>query len=271
MSLAAPGIKQLSAWPTASVVARSDQEARAIVDMTSSIDERQWRLPMRRDVAPMWPQDPGVQTFTRFFSWTLARQSMRRRSSPLICMASSTQMSTISKSSCFGTGSTRLQARRMVRIVAKPLALQEILAECLLALARLRQHVDEAQLQHLLGRSRPAILDKGACRLLADLADQVRIAAHARKEVEENFRQTELHAFLGDDDVVGDHRFEPAADGVAGDQCCGQHGQVHGVVVVVEDVDAAMRVLREPALVARPHAIAEEGEVAAEAEDALRL
>ena len=32
-----------------------------------------------------------------------------------------------------------------------------------------------------------------------------------------------------------------------------------------------MRVLREPVLVARPHAIAEEGEVAAEAEDALRL
>jgi hypothetical protein len=33
MSLAAPGIRLLSAWPTASVAARSDQEARAIVDM----------------------------------------------------------------------------------------------------------------------------------------------------------------------------------------------------------------------------------------------
>jgi hypothetical protein len=147
-------------------------------------------------------------------------------------------------------------------------AVVDVVAHRGLALAGLGQHVHDAHRVQLLGRVEAAGHDHLLRLHLADPAGQEAVGAHAGEEVEEDLGQAELHLPLGHDDVEGQRAFEAAAQRVTLHQRDGDDRRLEGLGIAVDRLDAEMAVAAQRRQVAVADLLREEGEVAAEVEDA---
>jgi hypothetical protein len=102
----------------------------------------------------------------------------------------------------------------------------------------------------------------------ADLAGEEAERPHAGEEAEQAFRQAELGAALGDDEIVGQRTFETAAQRIALDQGDRDDGQVHLDRAEVLRLDAGAGVFLQHDAILVPNQIGEEAQIATQVEDA---
>ena len=102
----------------------------------------------------------------------------------------------------------------------------------------------------------------------ADLAGEEAERAHAGEEAEQAFRQAELGAVLGDDEIVGQRAFEAAAERIALDEGDRDDRQVHLDRTLVLRLDAGLAVLLQHGPILVADQIGEDAQIAAEVEDA---
>ena len=104
-----------------------------------------------------------------------------------------------------------------------------------LAAASLADDVYQAERGHGVGAVAQTILDQRSGGALAEPAAEKAVAAHAREQVEQDLGHAELGAAFGDDDILGQHGLDAAADGVALDEGRGRDRQIERDVIVLNN------------------------------------
>ena len=157
-------------------------------------------------------------------------------------------------------------AERAQRVVPPAVAL-EIVAHRIWSLARLDHQVDQPHLLQLVGVVDPAAQHQLVRPRAVEPPAQQAVRPHPREKVEQDLRQTELGASLGDDHVAAQHGLEAAAQGIAMHHGDGEERQVALDQVVIDGVDAGVGVAPELGFGARADQPREQGEIAAEVPD----
>ena len=104
--------------------------------------------------------------------------------------------------------------------------------------------------------------------LRSQLPRQQTVRAHAGKQVEQDFGETQLHSFFRDHEIARQRRLEASAQCIAADFRDGNHLAPETRDHPVQRVDAQPRIAREPRPIRPQHAFAEQIQVAAEIEHA---
>ena len=108
-------------------------------------------------------------------------------------------------------------------------------------------------------------------RLDPQLREELTLLKEQAQEIEEDFREAELSAFLRDDHVRGERALEAAPQSIAlHERNAGQRRAEEALAARPLHVDAELRVLRQRLAIARLDDELEEREIAAEVEHAGR-
>lgn len=134
------------------------------------------------------------------------------------------------------------------------------------ALTARHDAIDQAHAEQLLGGVQIAFEHDFLRQLRTDALAHERVGAHPREQVEQHLGQSHHYAFLGDDGVATQCRFETAAERVALHQGDAVRARTEADMECVHTAYTALGVIKQSSTVAFANELAEQGQIAAQVE-----